>query len=72
MFPMVLPYQPFPWQVKGEDKVMAPEEVSSMVLTKMKANLMRWGKNNGMVVLRRAPNEKIQNEDKIIHTNMYV
>jgi hypothetical protein len=28
---------PFPWQVKGEDKVMAPEEVSSMVLTKMKA-----------------------------------
>jgi len=58
--------------VKGEDKVMAPEEVSSMVLTKMKANLMRWGKNNGMVVLRRAPNEKIQNEDKIIHTNMYV
>jgi len=36
MFPMVLPYQPFPWQVKGEDKVMAPEEVSSMVLTKMK------------------------------------
>ena len=29
--------QPFPWQVKGEDKVMAPEEVSSMVLTKMKA-----------------------------------
>ena len=51
---------------------MAPEEVSSMVLTKMKANLMRWGKNNGMVVLRRAPNGKIQNEDKIIHTNMYV
>lgn len=33
-------------QVKGEDKVMAPEEVSSMVLTKMKDMLSArktWG-----------------------------
>lgn len=30
-------------KVKGEEKVMAPEEVSSMVLTKMKASRQRLG-----------------------------
>ena len=30
-------------KVKGEEKVMAPEEVSSMVLTKMKASWQSLG-----------------------------